>query len=203
MSNIVEKIFSASTLKFLAALSIPCGLAYFWYYSNEQARIEVESYQKEMKENPLSDQVEVKNYQLKEVDDTNQVRWQLLADKGTMQPSSKEVILTKIRVDYFDGKNLKMRLTAPLGMANESTRKIRLDAEKGERVVAEGEGGKSRMSAVKVELTKKNQFVATGGVNIDMPGVAKVTGNSATGVIGKAGIQDFKIVGNTHSIVQM
>ncbi|MBC7999773.1 MAG: hypothetical protein IAF58_17600 [Leptolyngbya sp.] len=203
MSNIVEKIFSASTLKFLAALSIPCGLAYFWYYSNEQARIEVESYQKEMKENPLSDQVEVKNYQLKEVDDTNQVRWQLLADKGTMQPSSKEVILTKIRVDYFDGKILKMRLTAPLGMANESTRKIRLDAEKGERVVAEGEGGKSRMSAVKVELTKKNQFVATGGVNIDMPGVAKVTGNSATGVIGKAGIQDFKIVGNTHSIVQM
>lgn len=203
MTNIVEKIFSKNTLKLLAALSIPCGLAYFWYYSNEQARIEVESYQKEMKENPLSEQVEVNNYQLKEVDDTNQVRWQLLADKGTMQPSSKEVILTKIRVDYFDGKNLKMRLTAPLGMANESTRKIRLDAEKGERVVAEGEGGKSRMSAVKVELTKKNQFVATGGVNIDMPGVAKVTGNSATGVIGKAGIQDFKIVGNTHSIVQM
>lgn len=203
MSNIVEKIFSANTLKFLAALSIPCGLAYFWYYSNEQARIEVESYQKEMKENPLSDQVEVKNYQLKEVDDANQVRWQLLADKGTMQPTSKEVLLTKIRVDYFDGKILKMRLTAPLGMANESTRKIRLDAEKGERVVAEGEGGKSRMSAVKVELTKKNQFVATGGVNIDMPGVAKVTGNSATGLIGKAGIQDFKIVGNTHSIVQM
>ena len=203
MVNIFKKIFSKSTFKFLAALAIPFGLVFFWFYSKDQARIEMEHYQQEQKENPLTEKVQIENYQLKEVDDSNHVRWQLVAESGTTNPSTKDVNLVKVMVEYFDGPKLKMRLSAPVGLANEGTRKVRLDADKGQRVVAEGEEGKGRMEASKVELTKKNQFVATGGVNIVMPGVAKVTGNSALGSFGKAGIQDVKVVGNTHSIVNM
>lgn len=203
MGGLLRKIFSKSTLKFIAALSIPACLIYFWYYSNEQARIEMESYQKEQKANPLQDKVTIENYQLKEVDDGNHVRWQLVADLGTMHAATKDVNLEKVKVEYFDGPKLKMRLRAPVGLANESTRKVRLDADKQARVIAEGEEGKGRMEASKVELTKKNQFEATGGVNIDMPGVAKVTGNHAQGEFGKGGIQKLRIIGNTHSVVTM
>jgi hypothetical protein len=52
----------------------------------------------------------------------------------------------------------------------------------------------------KLELEKKNQFKATGGVNIAM-GVAKVTGNYATGRFGKKDLEDLKIIGNTHAII--
>jgi lipopolysaccharide assembly outer membrane protein LptD (OstA) len=163
----------------------------------------MESYQREQKQNPLQDKVTIDNYQLKEVDDSNHVRWQLMAKSGTMHAATKDVNLEKVMVEYFDGPKLKMRLSAPSGLANESTRKIRLDANKQARVIAEGEQGKGRMEASKVELTKKNQFEATGGVNIDMPGVAKVTGNHAVGEFGKGGIQKLRIIGNTHSIVTM
>ncbi|MBA3859765.1 MAG: hypothetical protein C0507_22895 [Cyanobacteria bacterium PR.3.49] len=203
MEGILGKIFSKNTLKFIAALSIPGLLIYFWYYSKEQARIEMESYQQEQKANPLQDRVTIDNYQLKEVDDSNQVRWQLVAKSGTMNSGTKDVNLEDVMVEYFDGKKLKMRLKAPVGLANESTRKVRLDADKDSRVVAEGEEGKGTMTASKVELTKKNQFEATGGVNIIMPGVAKVTGNSAVGSFGKGGIEKLRVIGNTHSVVSM
>ena len=203
MNGIIGKIFSNNTLKFIAALSIPGLLIYFWYYSKEQARIEMESYQQEQKANPLQDRVSIDNYQLKEVDDSNQVRWQLVAKSGTMNSGTKDVNLEDVMVEYFDGKKLKMRLKAPVGLANESTRKVRLDADKDSRVVAEGEEGKGTMTATKVELTKKNQFEATGGVNIIMPGVAKVTGNSAVGSFGKGGIEKLRVIGNTHSVVSM
>jgi hypothetical protein len=163
----------------------------------------MESYQKEQKENPLQDRVSIDNYQLKEVDDNNQVRWQLVAKSGTINSSTKDVNLEEVLVEYFDGNKLKMRLRAPVGLANESTRKVRLDANKSSRVVAEGEEGKGTMTAAKVELTKKNQFEATGGVNIVMPGVAKVTGNYAVGSFGKGGIDKLRVIGNTHSVVSM
>ncbi len=203
MGGLFRKIFNKGTLKFFAALSIPGSLIYFWYYSTEQARIEMESYKKEQKENPLQDQVTIDNYELKEVDDGNHVRWQLVAVKGTMHSATKDVNLENVQVEYFDGPKLKMRLRAPIGLANESTRKVRLDCDKQARVIAEGEEGKGRMEASKVELTKKNQFEATGGVNIDMPGVAKVTGNHAVGEFGKGGIQKLRVIGNTHSVVTM
>jgi len=204
MGGIFGKIFSKSTLKFIAAVSIPGVLIYFWYYSNEQARIEMESYKQEQKANPLQDRVSIDNYQLKEVDDSNQVRWQLVAKSGTINSVTKDVNLQQVLVEYFDGTKLKMRLSAPVGIANEATRKVRLDADKGTLVVAQGEEGKGTMTASKVELTKKNQFEATGGVNIDMPGVAKVTGNHAVGSFGKGGgIQNLRVIGNTRSLVNM
>ena len=203
MGGILAKIFNKSSIKFVAALAIPAGLIYFWMYSNEQAKVEMESYKKEQQENPLQNVVSIDNYQLKEIDDSNHVRWQLVAKSGVMHSDTKDVNLEQVLVEYFDGPKLKMRLRAPTGVANESTRKVRLDCTKEARVIAEGEEGKGRMEASKVELTKKNQFEATGGVNIDMPGVAKVTGNHAVGEFGKSGIQKLRIIGNTHSIVTM
>ena len=201
--SFLGKIFSKNTLKFVAALSIPAGLTYFWYYSNEQARIEMESYQKEQKENPSQDRVAIDNYELKEVDDNNTLRWHLVAKTGTMVTATKDVNLTEVVIEYYKDNKIKMRLTAPTGVANEATRKVSLDSNKVARVIAEGEPGKGRMESSKLELTKKNQFTASGGVNIDMPGVAKVTGNQAVGELGKGGIQNVKVIGNTHSIVSI
>lgn len=203
MAEIFSKIFSKSTLKLIAALSIPAGITYFWFYSNEQARIEVENYKKDQQENPSTENVTVQNYELKEVDDSNQVRWQLVARQGIMQSATREVALDDVKVEYFDGTKLKMRLIAPTGTANEATRIVKLHSDKKTKVIAEGEEGKGRIEALDVELTKKNQFEATGGVNIVWPGVAKVTGKQALGSIGKSGLEKLKIVGNTHAIVDM
>ncbi len=203
MSNFLGKIFSKNTLKLVAALSIPAGLTYFWYFSNEQARIEMESYKKEQKENPMQDRVAIDNYELKEVDDSNNLRWHLTAKTGTMLTATKDVTLTEVIVEYYKDNKIKMRLSAPTGVANEATRKVSLDSNKSSRVVAEGEPGKGRMESSRLELSKKNQFVATGGVNIDMPGVAKVTGNQAVGEFVKGGIHNVKVIGNTHSLVSI
>ncbi|HEY9786789.1 MAG TPA: LPS export ABC transporter periplasmic protein LptC [Candidatus Obscuribacterales bacterium] len=204
MGNILGKIFNRSNLKLVAALSIPAGITYFWFYSNEQARLEVERYQAEQKQNPLTDNVTVKNYELKEIDDLNHIRWQLVAKKGVMKSATKDVALDEVKVEYFDGQKLKMRLIAPQGSANEATRIVHLDSTDDQKVIAEGgEDGKGRIEALNVELTKKNQFTATGGVNIVWPGVAKVTGTKAIGTIGKGGIEGLKIVGNTHTVIGM
>jgi hypothetical protein len=66
--------------------------------------------------------------------------------------------------------------------------------------MAEGEKGKGTLIAEVVELDKKNQFTASGGVNI-VSEVAKVTGKTATGVISKNGMSDFKIIGGTHASI--
>ncbi len=203
IESIIKKIFNKGTFKFIAALSIPACFVYFWYYSKDQARLEMASYDKEQKENPLQDLVRIENYVLKEVDDSNSVRWQLVAKSGIMHPDTKDVDLEQVLVEYFDGPVLKMRLKAPIGLANENTRKIKLDADKVARVIAEGGEGKGTMVAAKVELSKKNQFAATGDVNIVMPGVAKVRANSARGSFGGTGIKDLRVIGNTHSVVNM
>ena len=184
------------------ALSIPIGIYTFFTYSQKQADVQIDEYQKMQKEHPNTDKIIIGNYELKEVDDSNEIRWQLTARQGIMEPVSKDVELDKVQISYFDGKKLKMRLSAPSGVANEVTHIVKLDSTDKQRVVAEGEDGKAKLDARKVELNKKNQFIATGGVNIEWPGVAKVTGNEARGSLEKsAELKNFKIVGNTHALI--
>jgi hypothetical protein len=198
----LAKLFSRGVLKLILALSIPLGIAALWIYSQKMANLEVEQYKQEQKINPNTDRISVDNYALREIDDHNHIRWQLVARQGVFEPTNKDVALADVKVEYFDDQKLKMRLSAPVGTANETSRYVKLDAQQGKRVVAEGEEGKARMEAQKVELTKKNQFVASGGVNIVWTGVAKVTGNSATGSLEKgAALKDLKIIGNTHALI--
>jgi hypothetical protein len=68
-------------------------------------------------------------------------------------------------------------------------------------VEAEGEEGKVKLTAKKIELNKKNQFQATGGVNIIWPGVAKVIGNLAEGVLSSGNLDNVKVIGNTHALI--
>jgi len=200
MEGILPRI--KGLLKILLALAIPAGITSFFIYSQKQADIEVAKYQQMQKDNPNTDRITVDNYELKEVDDSNHIRWQLIALKGVMMPTGKDVQLKQVKVEYFDGKKLKMRIVAPIGLANENTKYIKLDSSDGQRVVAEGEEGKARMEAAKIELKEKNQFFATGGVNILWPGVAKVTGNTASGILEKgAEMKNLKIVGNTHALI--
>lgn len=197
----VSTIFNRGNIKLIVALAIPIGIIWLFIYAQQQAVIEEQKYREEQKVNPTTDSVIVNNYSLKEVDDNNQVRWRLVAKQGVVKPSGHEVSLKEVVVEYFDGKKLKMRLASPVGEAVEATRYVKLAGADGKRVVAEGEDGKARLDAQAVELMKKNQFAASGGVNIEWPGVAKVTGNSATGTIDVGSLKNLKIVGNTHAVI--
>lgn len=189
-------------LKFVVALAIPSTIGYFFWYSQQQANIEVEKYKKEQKDKPISEQLVIKNYAMKEIDDANRVRWQLIAATGTLKENGKDVEMTDVKVEYFDAntRELKMRLQAPFGMGDQSTKYVKLMSKNGKKVVAEGQGGKTKFTSNTVELIKKDQFLATGGVNIDWPGVAKVSGDSATGATNlSGGPKNFKVIGNTHA----
>jgi hypothetical protein len=96
-----------------------------------------------------------------------------------------------------------MRLEAPFGSADQQTKYVKLEGGKKGRVVAEGQNNMKLSSAV-VELIKKNEFLASGGVIIDWPGVAKVSGDSASGLTDmSSGPKNFKVVGNTHAEIVM
>ncbi len=200
---IIHNSHLRSFVKFVGALSIPAVIAWFFYYSQQQANIEVQNYQKEQKENPTLEGIVVNNYQLKELDDFNHIRWQLTSAKGKLAPNNKDVSLDKVTVEYFDGPNVKMRITAPKGIANQETRYVKLMCQNKDRVHCETDAGKSQFDADTVELTKKNQFLASGGVIIEWSEVAKVTGHTATGTIDKGGISKVKVVGNTHAIINV
>ena len=175
----------------------------FWFYSVHESHRIIDESNLEMKEHPLTQQTTVDNYELKEIDDGNNLKWQLVAKRGVMtSDGSKDVLLHHVQLKYFDGKIVKMLITAPYGVANENTHIVKLRSDPNQRVVAENGINHGRLEASKVELTKKNQFVATGGVNIVMPGVAKVTGDKATGALEKdSELKNFKIIGNTHAII--
>ena len=80
----------------------------------------------EIKNNPLSSGINVTNYELKEVDDFNNIKWQLVAKKGSLAENNKDVELDNVTVRYFDGPNVKMSITAPVGHANQDTKYVKL-----------------------------------------------------------------------------
>jgi hypothetical protein len=201
MSSIASHLFNRATLKLVVALSIPALIACFFMYSQHAAKLEVEAYKKEQRENPTIDALVVKDYTLKEVDGTNRVRWSLISKQGKLNPETKYVELDDVTVEYYDGKLLKARIHAPRGEADEATRNVKMLSVDKRLVVAEGDGGKNRFQAKQVELNRNNQFLATGGVIIEYPGVAKVTGDSASGKVDLSGPKNFKIVGNTHALI--
>lgn len=186
--------------KLILALSILGGIVGLLYYAQWSATIEEKNFKAQRDANPTASNIAFTNYELKEVDDANHVRWILNAKTGTLIKDTKDVNLSGISMKFLDGDAVKMMISAPVGRANTETRHVELSSGQGQRVIAEGEEGKSRMEMEKLELEKKNQFKATGGVNIAM-GVAKVTGNYATGRFGKKELEDLKIIGNTHAII--
>ena len=167
-------IFNKNTLKLVLALGILVGLVSLVYFAHTTADKEMESFHKEQKENPMDSAVVIDNYELKEVTDTNELRWQLQAERGTLEPSTKDVKLTRVVVNYFKEGKISMRLHAPVGEANEITRKVVLSSDDKEKVTAIGEEKQTKLETSKLELTKKNCFVATGGVFIVLPGVGIV-----------------------------
>lgn len=206
VATITSFVFNKSFLKLMLALAIPTSIAYFFWYSQNQADKEFKDFQKIQKDNPISDKMVIENYDMKEVDDLNRIRWQLVAKRGTLMPNGKDVELVNVKVEYFDPatRELKMGLSAPFGEANQQTKYVKLTERDGTKVVAEGQGGKTKFVASTVELIKKNQFLASGGVIIDWPGVAKVSGDSASGLTDlSSGPKNFKVVGNTHAEIVM
>ena len=198
-------ILHHSATKWVGVLIIPTIIVCLWFYAINQSKVELAIYKQELKEHPNDGKTTIDGYELKEVDDSNTIKWVLHATKGVMPEVgglNKDVYLANVDMQYFDAGALKMKMTAPTGLANESTHVVHLTSDKKQRVIADGGEGKGRMEAAAVELTKRNQFIATGGVNINLPGVAKVTGDKATGALEKtAELKNFKIIGHTHALV--
>jgi hypothetical protein len=189
-------------IKLAVALAIPAGFAGLFIYSQKQADVEVNKYNDFQKAHPPAEKITLDNYELKEIDDANNLKWHLEAKEGTMEPVTKDVDLKEVKLKYFDGTKVKMSLCAPTGVANEITHLVLLTASPKQLVECEGTEGSAKLLAKKVELDKKNDFTATGGVTIIYPGIAKVTGNTCTGSLAHdTDLKNFKIVGNTHATI--
>ncbi len=186
-------------VKILIALSVVVGLVVGFIYVQKDANQQIKAVKKDIDENPNKDFVTITGYELKEVDDQNHVRWQLKAKQGTVNSQTHLVNLEGIVVEYFNGPEVKMRLTAPTGEANEEDRHVKLSRQNGQKVIATGDGGKTHMETNILELSKNNRFIASDGVNINLPGVAKISGNRAEGNINFSELNNFKIIGNTHA----
>ncbi|MFX4439407.1 hypothetical protein ABTA79_19675, partial [Acinetobacter baumannii] len=65
---------------------------------------------------------------------------------------SKDVLLSHVKLKYYDGKILKMSITAPAGIANEETHIVKLSSDPKQKVVAENGTNHGRLEASKVEL---------------------------------------------------
>lgn len=189
-----------NTVKFLGAISIPLAIVGAFMAAKNAADKQYESEIDVMKAKPTGEGTVVKDYELKEVDDNNTIRWQLVANKGATT-DNKNIAVEGVKIKYFDGPNVKMLVSAPVGNVDGETRFVKLMSKDGHRVHGEGDGGKSVFDAETIELDKKNQFFATGGVIIEWAEVAKVTGNEARGKLDKGGIQDVKIIGHTHAVI--
>jgi hypothetical protein len=188
-------------IKFVGACAIPLGIYALFNWSIKRADEDLAQHKLDIKAHPLTEKTTIDNYELKEIDGSNHVKWRLFAKQGILDAvkGNKDIYLDHVRMEYYDGNELKMRMTAPKGVANEDTKIVNLSSDPKERVIADGSKGK--LEASQVVLTKRNQFVATGDVNIVLPGVAKVTGDQALGVLEKdASLKNFKIVGKTHAI---
>lgn len=190
-----------NTIRFLGALAIPSLIVWGFVSAQKGAENEYNSLTSEMKEHPTSTKTETTEFELKELDDNNAVRWHLTGKKGTTA-EMKVVDVTDVKMRYFDGPNVKMEIIAPLGNVDVSNRYVKMKSAKGQRVSGIGDGGKNKFDAETIELDKQNQFIATGGVKIDWSDVALVTGEMAKGKMSKDGIQNVKVIGHTHAIIQ-
>ncbi|MBN9394388.1 MAG: LPS export ABC transporter periplasmic protein LptC [Candidatus Melainabacteria bacterium] len=195
-------IFKTEWFKLVLALAIAGSIVGLLWYAQWQAKTLTEEHAKELKENPGTENTTLENYELKEVDADNHLRWILTAATGVVDSATRDVTLTKISVKYMDGPKVKMEVVAPMGKTNDKAQTVTLTATPQQKVIAKGEEGKSSLETQKLELNKKNQFTATGGVNIVMTGVAKVTGDRATGKFAKSELESLIIRGNTHAIIQ-
>ena len=190
--------------KLILALGILVGISGFIYYAYNKAEDEMKKFNETKDEKTMSEEIAVDEYVLKEVDDENQLKWQLKAVRGVLEPKTRDVDLKGVEVEYYHEGKVSLKIIAPIGKANESTRKIQLTSTETEKVVGMGMEKQSRLETKDLELTKKNQFIATGGVNIDWPGVAKVTGDKAEGTMSPTRFVDHLIIrGNTHAQLSM
>ncbi len=187
--------------KLVVALAIPVLIGSIFLYSQNLANQEVAKYRAEQKINPTASRISVKNYELKEVDGANHLRWHLTATSGILGENGKEVDLTNVKVEYFNGPVVRMCLIAPSGQANEETRYVKLLGSGQQKVQAKGDGGKVSLTAFSVELMKNNHFLASGDVNIEWPGVAKVWSDTASGKVNLSDCKEFKLSGNTRALV--
>jgi predicted phosphodiesterase len=198
--SVLHSNWVRNTVKFVGAISIPALIIGFYYYAKTNADKEYAANVKTVNAKKDAMQTSVENYELKEVDDNNLVKWELVAKTGTTFDQKKYEV-KGVNVKFFDGPNVKMKVTAPLGKVDAETRFVTLNSDKGERVKGEGDSGKSLFESQTVELDKNNKFFATGGVTIEWAESAKVTGGEARGKLDKGGLQDVIVKGHTHAVI--
>ena len=199
----MSKFISSDVLKLLLALGILVGIVGLIYYAHSKADAELKEFSKQQAKEKTLDAVTVDNYELKQIGDDNVIHWKLIAKTGTMDPSTKDVALIDVNVNYYKEGKVSMHLDAPIGKANELTRIIVLKSKGDKKVLVGGDEKQATLETKELELTKNNQFKATGGVNIMWPGVAKVTGSDAHGSFKKGNLDKLVICGNTHALIDI
>lgn len=190
-----------SVVKLVLALTIPTVIGSFWYYSQKQANLEVENYNKDQKDHPTTDRTTVKNYKLQEVSDDNELKWQLFAKEGVVMSENHDVLLQKVSIQYFDGKNIKMEINAPVGKTNEDSRDVILNSTDKQKVEVLSESGKTKLSADKISINSKNDFEASKDVSIKWANQASVFGNTISGSFKDSGFNNLTVKGNTHAVL--
>ena len=191
-------------LKLALALGILFGLVGWIFYAQKQAEIQYKTFEETKDDATFSSDTVVNDYELKEVDGNQQKQWELTAKKGIREKTTKDVKLEKVEVKYYNEGKLSLQLSAPVGQANEISRKVTLTSNETQKVKGIGVEKQTSIETKEMVLTKNNQFKASGGVNIEWPGVAKVKGNSAEGVMSATQfIEQLVIRGNTHAQLKM
>ena len=203
LAGIFEKL--KPFLKFMLAIGILLGLSGFIYFSNKEANKQWKEFG-ETKDNDsaMSDEIWVQKYEMKEVDDTEKIHWILKAEKGLMDPKTKDINLNGIEVKYYNEGEVSMTISSPVGQANEISRKILLTSNEKGKVIGIGATKNTRLETSELKLEKKNKFIATGGVSIVWPGVAKVTSKTAEGEMSPTKFVDNLVLrGNVHTRLGM
>ncbi|MBX3074931.1 LPS export ABC transporter periplasmic protein LptC [Candidatus Obscuribacterales bacterium] len=199
----MPKFINGGVLKLMLAMGILVGIVGLIYFAHNKADEELKEFSKQQAKEKTLDAVTVDNYELKQIGDDNVIHWKLIAKTGTMDPSTKDVALVDVNVNYYKEGKVSMHLDAPVGKANELTRIIVLKSQGDKKVMVGGDEKQATLETKELELTKNNQFKATGGVNIMWPGVAKVTGSDAHGSFKKGNLDKLVICGNTHALIDI
>ncbi|MBK7836400.1 MAG: LPS export ABC transporter periplasmic protein LptC [Candidatus Obscuribacter sp.] len=128
-------IFRTDAFKLILALSILGTIVGLMFYAQNMAnRIEKEA-EEQRRLNPTAVTTSIDNYELKEIDDANHIRWILRAKRAVLEKDRK-FSLDSIDMQYFDDGKEKMHLIAPIGMADEASRQIQLDSNDKQKVIA-------------------------------------------------------------------
>ncbi|MBZ0189602.1 MAG: LPS export ABC transporter periplasmic protein LptC [Candidatus Obscuribacterales bacterium] len=139
-------------LKLCLALGIVAGLVGSIYLAKQSAEDQMKDFEKNKEQDgAMGSEITVKNYNLREVDGNNKLRWELNAASGVRNGKTADVDLTGIEVKYYNEGQVSFNLSAPVGKASELTHVIVLSSKDGKKVLGLGTEKQTRLETSEME----------------------------------------------------